>query len=422
MREDDFVVGLDLGTTKICAVVGQYVQSSTAHAAAGTVSAEDSFKVLAVGRAPSMGIKKGVVVNIEDTVEGIKKAVKEAELMAGVTIRRAIVGVGGAHIKGQNSTGVVGIKGKEVEASDISRVIDAARAVAIPPDRSALHVLPQEFKVDDQDGIRDPMGMMGTRLESRVHIVTAALSAIQNIVRCCEKTGLAVGELVLQPLASSRAILSKDEMELGVALVDIGGGTTDMAIFHNGCLIHTAVIPVGGSHITQDLAIGLRTPHNEAERIKIAQGCALKQMISAHETIEVPSVGGRPARIVDRKLLGEIIEPRLEEILQLVNREIIASGCADLLGGGVVLTGGSTLLNGITELGEFVFDLPVKRAAPERVVGFSDMVADPAYSTGVGLALWGLSKHQNQEKKSQMRNVSFGRVSDSVRSWFADMF
>jgi len=422
MREDDFVVGLDLGTTKICAVVGQYVEGASAHGASGNSDGEEAFKVLAVGRAASTGIKKGVVVNIEDTVEGIKKAVKEAELMAGVNIRRAIVGVGGAHIKGQNSTGVVGIKGKEVEKSDISRVIDAARAVAIPPDRSALHVLPQEYKVDDQDGIRDPMGMMGTRLESRVHIVTAALSAIQNIVRCCEKTGLAVEELVLQPLASSKAILSKDEMELGVALVDIGGGTTDIAIFHNGSLIHTAVIPVGGGHISQDLAIGLRTPHNEAEKIKIAQGCALRQMISAHETIEVPSVGGRPARIVDRKLLGEIIEPRLEEILQLVNREIIASGCADILGGGVVFTGGSTLINGIIELGEFVFDLPVKRASPERIVGFSDMVSDPAYSTGVGLALWGLAGKQAQAQKNQLRGVNLGRVSESVKSWFADMF
>ncbi|NCN41386.1 cell division protein FtsA, partial [bacterium] len=344
MKADEFVVGLDLGTTKICAVVGQMTDGSDSD------SSDRKFKILAVGNAQSSGIKKGVVVNIEETVDGIRRAIQEAELMAGVEISRALVGVGGSHIKGLNSTGVVGIKGKEIETGDIERVIDAARAVAIPPDRIPLHVLPQEYKVDDQDGIRDPLGMMGVRLESRVHIVTAAQSATQNIIRCCEKTGLHVESLVLQPLASARAILSKDEKELGVALVDIGGGTTDIAIFHGGSIVHTAVIPIGGAHISQDLAIGLRTPQTEAEKLKIASGCALKQMIAANETIEVPSVGGRPARIVNRKMLGEIIEPRLEEILQLVNREIIASGCAEILGGGVVFTGGSTQLDGITEL------------------------------------------------------------------------
>jgi cell division protein FtsA len=415
MRADEFVVGLDLGTTKICAVVGQFAEPVNPGDA-------PAFQVLAVGKALSNGIKKGVVVNIEATVEGIRKAVQEAELMAGVRIERVVVGVGGSHIKGLNSTGVVGIKNKEIDKGDIERVIDAARAVAIPPDRMSLHVLAQEFKVDDQDGIREPLGMMGTRLESKVHIVTAAQSATQNIVRCCQKTGLHVESLVLQPLASARAILSKDEMELGVALVDIGGGTTDLAIFHNGSIVHTAVLPVGGSHISQDLAIGLRTPQTEAERLKITSGCALKQMIGSNETVEVPSVGGRPARIVDRKLLGEIIEPRLEEILQLVNREIIASGCSEILGGGVVLTGGTTLMPGIVELAEFVFDLPVKRAAPDRIAGFSDMVSSPAYSTSVGLALWGAEGRGPATRKLKVAAPNLGKVKDQFKAWFSEMF
>ncbi len=416
MKADEFVVGLDLGTTKICAVVGQMTDGSDSD------SSDRKFKILAVGNAQSSGIKKGVVVNIEETVDGIRRAIQEAELMAGVEISRALVGVGGSHIKGLNSTGVVGIKGKEIETGDIERVIDAARAVAIPPDRIPLHVLPQEYKVDDQDGIRDPLGMMGVRLESRVHIVTAAQSATQNIIRCCEKTGLHVESLVLQPLASARAILSKDEKELGVALVDIGGGTTDIAIFHGGSIVHTAVIPIGGAHISQDLAIGLRTPQTEAEKLKIASGCALKQMIAANETIEVPSVGGRPARIVNRKMLGEIIEPRLEEILQLVNREIIASGCAEILGGGVVFTGGSTQLDGITELAEFVFDLPVKRAYPDKIEGFADMVRSPAFSTAVGLCQWGIDSKLGVQRRASANGAGFGKVRSQIKNLFADIF
>jgi cell division protein FtsA len=415
MKADEFVVGLDLGTTKICAVVGQMVEGESDTAPQG-------FKILGVGKAPSTGIKKGVVVNIEETVEAIKKAVQEAELMAGVKIERVLVGVGGSHIKGLNSTGVVGIKGKEIEKGDLDRVIDAARAVAIPPDRMPLHVLAQEFKVDDQDGIRDPLGMMGIRLESKVHIVTAAQSATQNIVRCCQKTGLQVEAMVLQPLASAKAVLTKDEKELGVALVDIGGGTTDIAIFHGGSIVHTAVLPVGGSHITQDLAIGLRTPQHEAEKIKIQSGCALKQLISANETIEVPSVGGRPARIVDRKLLGEIIEPRLEEILQLVNREIIASGCGEILGGGVVITGGTTLLEGIVELAEFVFDLPVKRAAPEKIAGFADMVRSPSFSTAVGLSLWGAESRGGTVRRTKVNAPNIGKMKDQLKNFISEMF
>ena len=417
MKDEDFVVGLDFGTTKICAVVGAMVEAPE----------EDggfTLKILGVGKAPSTGIKKGVVVNIDDTVEGIRKAVQEAELMAGVDAHKVLVGVAGSHVKGFNSTGVVGIKGREIERGDIDRVIDAARSVAIPADRMALHVLPQEYTVDGEDGIRDPLGMMGTRLEAKVHIVTAAQSAIQNIIRCCNKTGLHVENLVLQPLASAKAVLSKDEMELGVALVDIGGGTTDIAIFHGGSIVHTSILPIGGAHLTQDLAIGLRTPQTEAERLKIASGCALKSMIGTQETVEVPSIGGRPARVVDRRLLGEIIEPRFEEIFQLVNREIIASGCSELLGGGVVLTGGSTLMPGVIELAEFVFDLPVKRAAPEGLSGFADMVSSPTCSTAVGLVQWGLQERRPVRLKKSVVGAASPvlRIKDQLKNWLGEMF
>lgn len=414
-KNDEFVVGLDFGTTKICAVVGQLVDDPQSEK--GT-----SLKILGVGKSHSTGIKKGVVVNIDATVAGIKKSVDEAELMAGIDIEKVIVGVGGAHIKGLNSTGVVGIKGKEIERGDVERVIDAARAVVIPADRSALHVIPQEFKVDDQDGIRDPLGMMGTRLEARVHIVTAAQSALQNIARCCAKRGLVPVEYVLQPLASAHSVLSKDEKELGVALVDIGGGTTDIAIFHNGSIVHTSVLPIGGSHVSQDLAIGLRTPQSEAERLKIASGCALKSLIQSSETVEVPSVGGRPARVVDRKLLGEIIEPRFEEIFQLVNREIMTSGFADVLGAGVVMTGGSTLMPGVVELAEFVFDLPVKRAAPDNLSGFSDIVSTPVFSTAVGLIHWGMRDKALAGARQGLGTSKVLRVRNQIKGWFSDLF
>lgn len=413
MKADEFVVGLDFGTTKICAVVGQRIES---------VDGEFSIKILGVGKTLSTGIKKGVVVNIDATVEAIRKAVEEAELMAGVDIQKVVVGVAGPHVKGFNSSGVVGIKGKEIERGDVERVIDAARAVAIPTDRKALHVLAQEFKVDDQEGIRDPLGMMGTRLEARVHIVTAAQSAIQNIIRCCNKAGLQVASLVLQPLASARAVLSRDEQELGVALVDIGGGTTDIAIFQGGSIVHTAVLPIGGVHISQDLAIGLRTPQSEADRIKVLAGCALKNMIEPTETIEVPSVGGRPARVVDRKILGEIIEPRLEEIFQLVNRELIASGCSDTLGGGVVLTGGTTLMPGILELAEFVFDLPVKRAYPEKLTGFSELISSPMYSTAVGLVSWGGQEKAAVSRKSLVGSNTVDKVRGQIKHWLEEIF
>lgn len=420
MKSDEYVVGLDFGTTKICVVVGQLVQTPNQNAV--NSPSKPILQIMGVGRAPSVGIKKGVVVNIESTVNSIRTAVEEAERMAGVDIHKVVVGIAGPHIRALNSSGVVGIKGKEIERSDIERVIDAARAVAIPTDRMAIHVLPQEFKLDDQDGIRDPMGMMGTRLEVKVHIVTAAQSAIQNIIRCCQKTGLQVAGLVLQPLASAKAVLAQDERELGVALVDIGGGTTDIAIFHGGSIVHTAILPLGGVHITQDLAIGLRTPQTDADRLKIENGFALRALSGTNETIEVPSVGGRPPRIVDRKLLGEIIEPRLEEIFQMVNREILASGCADILGGGVVLTGGTTMMPGIVELAEFIFDLPVKTAQPQGLAGFSDIVSSPSFSTGVGLVQWGVEDKNNFSRMPVSKSKTVLAVKDQLKNWFQDVF
>lgn len=415
MKSDEFTVGLDLGTTKACAVIARQSENIDTRET-------PTLHVLGVGEAPSTGLKKGVVVNIEETVESIRKAIQESELQAGVKVHRVVVGVAGSSVEGFNSTGVVGIKNREIDKNDIERVIDAARAVAIPADRMALHVLAQEYKIDGQDGIREPLGMMGTRLEAKVHIVTAARSATQNLIRCCEKTGLMVSSLVLQPLASAEAVLSRDEKDLGVALVDIGGGTTDLAIFHGGCIIHTSVLPIGGSHITQDLAIGLRTPQLEAEKIKREFGCALREIVDRESTIEVPSVGGRPSRVVEQKLLGDIIEPRMEEIFQLVNREIISSGCADILGGGVVLTGGATQLRGVAELAEFVFDLPVKLASPDRLEGFSDIVSYPNYSTAVGLARWAAMDRRNYGRLPITQSSSMKRVKKQFKNWMENFF
>ncbi|HEY1416430.1 MAG TPA: cell division protein FtsA, partial [Myxococcaceae bacterium] len=326
----EIVVGLDIGTTKICAIVGELT--------------EGGIDIIGIGSHPSKGLRKGVVVNIEATVASIRRAVEEAELMAGCEITTVYTGIAGGHIKGFNSQGIVAVKDKEVREADITRVIDAAKAVAIPMDREVIHVLPQEFIIDDQGGIKEPLGMSGVRLEAKVHIVTGAVSSAQNIVKCANRTGLNVADIVLQPLASSEAVLGEDEKELGVCLVDIGGGTTDIAIFSGGSIAHTAVIALGGNNLTSDIAIGLRTPAHEAERIKQRYGCALASMVDKDETIEVPSVGGRQPRVIGRQILCEILEPRVEEIFQLVHREIQKCGFEDLLASGVVITGGSTLL------------------------------------------------------------------------------
>src|SRR5688572_14490726 len=333
----DLIVGLDIGTTKICAIVGE-------------VNDSGGVDIVGIGTHPSKGLRKGVVINIEATVASIKHAIQEAELMAGCEISHVYAGIAGGHIKGQNSHGIVAVKDKEVTQADVDRVIDAARAVAIPLDREVIHILPQEYVIDEQDGIKEPLGMSGVRLEAKVHIVTGAVTSAQNIVKCAQRCGLTVADIVLEQLASSEAVLSHDEKDLGVALIDIGGGTTDIAIWSEGSIVHTAVLTVGGDHITNDIAVGLRTPMADAERIKQKYGCAMSSLVREDETIEVPSVGGRKPRVLARQILTEIIEPRVEEMFSLVQQEIQRTGYEDLLASGVVITGGATLLPGMAAL------------------------------------------------------------------------
>ena len=369
-------MGLDLGTTKVCAIVGEVKD-------AGQVD------IIGIGISPSHGLKKGVVVNIDSTVESIKKAVHEAELMAGVEINSVYVGISGGHIKGINSRGVAAIKNKEVGSTDIARAIDGARAVNIPMDQQILHVLPQEFIIDDQDGIKEPHGMSGTRLDVKVHIITGAVTAIQNIIKSCSRAGLTVNDLVLQPLASSKAVLTIEEQDLGVVVVDIGGGTTDIAFFLEGSLWHTEVLPIGGNHLTNDIAIGLRTPASEAEKIKIKYGCALSSLVRHEETLDVPSVGGRSPRLLSRQILCEIIEPRVEELFGIVQQRLKKTGFEDMFASGVVLTGGTALMEGVQDAAERYLGLPVRRGTPRNIGGLMDVVNSPIYATGVGLVLWG---------------------------------
>ena len=404
-KKAELVVGLDIGTTKICCIVGELTP--------------DGIDVVGIGTAPSRGLRKGVVINIEATVGSIRKAVEEAELMAGCEIESVYAGIAGGHIRGFNSQGVVAVKDKEVKAGDIARVLDAARAINIPQDREILHVLPQEFIIDEQDGIKEPLGMSGVRLEAKVHIVTAAVSSAQNIVKCCAKTGLSVADIVLEPLASAEAVLADEEKELGVALVDVGGGTTDVAIFANGAIQHTSVIPLGGNHLTNDIAVGLRTPMHEAERIKIKYGSAQAQLLAADETIEVPSVGGRAPRVLSRRILCEIVEPRVEELFQLVQREVQKAGQEDLLASGIVLTGGSTQLHGMPELAEEVLGLPVRRGLPRGIGGLVDLVKSPQHATAVGLLHYGA--RAGRDGKSLLA-VGPGSVRDRIVSWFKELF
>jgi cell division protein FtsA len=387
MAEDgSFLVSLDVGTTKICVVVARM--------------ADGKVNIAGIGSHPSTGLRKGVVVNIDSTVTAIKKAVEEAELMAGIKISDCLAGIAGAHIKSFNSNGVVAIKEKEVRKDDITRAIDAGKAVAIPADRLLIHVIPQEYIVDDQDGIKDPSGMSGVRLEVRVHIVTASTSSAENIVKCCYLGGLSVDDLVLSQLASSEATLTPEETEIGVALVDIGGGTSDVAVFADGSIRYTSVVPLGGNHVTNDIAIGLRTPLEEAEKIKKKYGCAMSKMVGANETVEVPSVGGRKPRTLMRKTLADIIEPRVEEILALVYDEIKKSGCEKLLASGIVITGGCANLEGMVELAESVFGLPVRRGYPVGIGGLADVVNNPTYATGRPCAAW---VQREQGEKSPIR-------------------
>lgn len=406
---DRIIAGLDIGTTKVCAVVGELVDSS--------------LEIIGVGIAPSKGIKKGVVINIDETVDSIKKAVREAEVMAGVKVNNIFVGIAGGHIKSYNSTGVIAIKSRTVTENDKRRAIDAAQALNIPLDREILHVLPQEYIVDNQDGIREPLGMSGVRLEVKVHVVTAAVSAVQNVIKCCTKAGLDVQDIVLEQLAASEAVLTDDEKDLGVALVDLGGGTTDIAVFHNGSIKYTSVLAMGGNHITNDIAIGLRTATQEAEALKVKFGSAMASMVDKGEMVEVPSVGTRKSKIIPRTTLADIIEPRLEEIYALVNREVIKSEVSNFITSGIVLTGGGALMYGAIELGEQVFGMPVRVGIP-KVSGVVDLVSSPQLSTGVGLVIYG-SKHYfkgsrksktNEERWSFMNIV--GRLKDILKDFF----
>lgn len=381
------IVGLDIGTTKICAVVGEV------H--------DGKIDVIGMGMHPSNGLRKGVVVNIDSTVNSIRKAIEEAEVMAGCAISSVYVGIAGSHIKGFNSHGLIAIKHKEIRQDDIDRVVDAARAVPIPPDQEVIHVLPQEFTVDDQAGIQDPHGMTGVRLEADVHIVTGAVTSVHNIVKCCNKAGLEVKDVVLEPLASAGAVLTAEEMELGVALLDIGGGTSDLAVFYENAIKHTFVLGLGGHNLTNDLSIGLRTPFREAIRLKEEYGCALSSMIDKDQTIEVPSVGGRKPRKLSRKVMGEVLEPRVEEMLTLVNQELMDSGYKGMVNAGLVMTGGTALLENMTELAEQIFDLPVRLGYPRDIGGVIDIVNSPQCATGVGLVVYGL---KNEPARRAARN------------------
>jgi cell division protein FtsA len=408
------VVGLDVGTTKICAVIAE---PNPAH----------GIDIVGVGAAPSRGLRKGVVVNIDSTVDAIRQAVAEAEQMAGVEVSGVYAGVAGGHIRGVNSRGAVTVSGKEREVSpaDVQRAVETARAITLPQDREIIHVLPQAFVVDDQDGIRDPVGMAGSRLEVEVHIVTGAVSAIHNVIRSVNRAGLTVHDVVVEPLASGEAVLSPDEMELGVVLVDIGGGTTDLAFFRDGAVWHSAIVPLGGDHVTNDIAVGLRTPVGDAEDLKRRYGCALTSLVSAEETIDVPSMGGRKPRQLSRQILSEIIQPRIEEIVTLVAREMTKLGFHDAATAGVVVTGGTSILEGVPELAEAVFDLPVRRGLPETVGGLADVVKSPIYSTGVGLTLYGARARPPAATSlvsSRDSERGFGGIARRITEWFSGLF
>lgn len=406
-KYDQLLVGLDIGTSKIACIVAES-------------NPDGRIDVIGIGTHASRGLRKGVVVNIESTVESIRLAVEEAELMAGVEIKSVYTGIAGSHIRGINSHGVVATKNGEVTEEDVERVIDAAKAMNIPADQKILHILPQEYIIDGQDGIRDPVGMSGVRLEAKVHLVTGAVSAAQNIVKCCNRCGLEVADMVLEQVASGEAVLSQDEKDIGVVLVDIGGGTTDIAVFLDGAIRHTAVIPIGGDHLTNDLVVGLRTSAKEADALKRKYGACLVSMVAPEEQIEVPSVGGRPPRPMPRQVMAQILEPRVEELFELVKAELHRSGFRELMAAGLVLTGGSSLLDGMVELAEEVFEMPVRLGRPQGIGGLVDVVSSPVYATGVGLVLYG---HRYRKKSKPLRATGgnlFSRVWMKMRSWFGD--
>ncbi len=403
MRRGSLVVGLDVGTTKICALVGEV--------------RNNGIDILAMGSCPSTGLRKGVVINIEATVESIKKAVEEAEAVAGVEIKAVYVGIAGSHIKGFQSYGAVGIKGKEVTSQDVERVIDSARAVYVPLDREVLHVIPTEFILDGQDGIKDPVGMSGVRLEAKVHIITGAVTSVQNLLKCCQKAGLDVIDIVLEPLASAEAVLTDDEKDLGVAIVDIGGGTTDIAIYKDGGLRHTAVLALGGNHFTNDIAVGLRILVQEAERVKKRYGCAMTNMVDESEEMDIAGAD-RQTRKVPRKYLAEIIQPRCEELIELIKREIQNTSGYELTSSGVVLTGGASLLDGIDRVTEATIGLPVRVGIPEGIGGIEKVVSNPMYSTGVGLVLYG----SGTESEKVFYTDLFNEIFDRMKGWVKGIF
>lgn len=406
--DKNLIVGLDIGTSKVVAIVGE-------------ITADNEVEIIGLGSSRSRGLKKGVVVNIESTVHSIQRAIEEAELMAGCEIHSVYTGIAGSHIRSLNSHGIVAIRDNEVAVGDVDRVIDAARAVAIPADQKILHILPQEFVIDNQEGVKEPIGMSGVRLEAKVHMVTGAVSAAQNIIKCVRRCGLEVDDIILEQLASSYAVLTEDEKELGVCFVDIGGGTTDIAIFTDGAIHHTAVIPIAGDQVTNDIAVALRTPTQHAEDIKVQYACALTQLANPEESIEVPSVGDRPARRLARQTLAEVVEPRYEELFTLVQAELRRSGYEDMIAAGIVLTGGSSKMEGVVELAEEIFHMPVRVGVPQYVSGLADVVRNPIYSTGVGLLLFG-RKHVHDNIPPIRMNSGLKNVLGRMKSWFQGNF
>ncbi len=405
---NELTVGLDIGTSKIVAIVGKK-------------NSEGLVEIVGIGSHPSRGLKRGVVVNIETTVNAIQRAIEEAELMAGCQIHSVYAGIAGSHIRSMNSHGIVAVRDREVAQADIDRVIDAAQAVAIPADQKVLHILPQEYVIDNQEGIKEPLGMSGVRLEAKVHLVTCAVNAAQNIEKCVQKCDLDVDDIILEQLASSYAVLTEDEKELGVCMVDIGGGTTDMAIFTGGAIRHTAVIPIAGDQVTNDIAMALRTPTQNAEEIKIKYACALTQLAGADETIKVPSVGDRPPRDLSRQALAEVVEPRYEELFTLIQSELRRSGFEDVIAAGIVLTGGTSKMEGVVELAEEIFHMPVRLASPQGVAGLADVVNNPMYATGVGLLMYGL-KQKTTDSLPMMRPGGGESIIQKIKTWFTGNF
>ncbi len=408
-QEQKMIVGLDIGTSKVVAIVGE-------------LSGDGQIEIVGIGSNPSRGMKKGVVVNIESTVQSIQRAVEEAELMAGCQIHSVYVGIAGSHIRSLNSHGIVAIRDREVFGLDLERVIDAAQAVAIPADQKILHILPQEYVIDNQEGIKEPLGMSGVRLEAKVHLVTCAGNAAQNIEKCIRRCGLEVEDIILEQLASSCSVLTEDEKELGVCLVDIGGGTTDIAIFTEGSIRHTGVIPIAGDQVTNDIAMALRTPTQYAEEIKIKYACALTQLAGANETIKVPSVGDRPPRDLSRQSLAEVVEPRYDELFTLIQAEVRRSGFEDMIPAGIVLTGGTSKMEGVVELAEEIFHMPVRVGVPQGVQGLTDIVRNPIYATGVGLLQYGLLHQEDGSTPSGGAGKSSEGVFARLKNWISNNF